>query len=368
MAPIIPGSPQDPIAQFGAEVADVLLGSGIRGPELKALMDQLDPKLWGRVSSKARRFERQGLSPDEALRRATASSTSLGLLEQFVRAGQRGPAVKSMAGLGAYGEVSEVAVLDGFEQALGKAADPNRRTRARATRRGPSPGVMVGPIKFPVGAAIGSTVKIRQAIKMQNPKSARVYPKLDGPMSRKDLDALSKTVANVFGGGTMRRPFKSNFRTVILEGKKPIAKAKLPDGTKVAVYTKREGTRTVFSLRKPPRGFWGKVGAAAYWPVKKVGQGLAAAGGAVKDAVEAIADAVCDVASHPAGQMAAAGGAAAYGAPPQAGAQGAQMIAAACGAGTAMPIPPPPPPKPFPIIPVALGGAALVGLYLFTKK
>ncbi|MHC4175886.1 MAG: hypothetical protein ACYSWU_00155 [Planctomycetota bacterium] len=128
-----PGAVQgkDPIANFGQQVASRIMSSirqlpvEERKPALKAVFDQLDPKLWGRVAAQGRKFERQGLPPKHALHQAIAASTSMGLLEEFIRAGQTGRVeVKSMLGLAAYGEASEIVVLEGMQGALGAWYNP----------------------------------------------------------------------------------------------------------------------------------------------------------------------------------------------------------------------------------------------------
>lgn len=121
----------DPIANFGQRVASHIMGSvkhlpvDQRKQALKAVFDQLDPKLWGRVAARGKKLQQQGLSPKQALHQAIAASTSMGLLEEFIRVGQTGRVeVKSMLGLAAYGEASEVIVLEGFQEAMGAWYNP----------------------------------------------------------------------------------------------------------------------------------------------------------------------------------------------------------------------------------------------------
>jgi len=122
----VPGSQGDPIAVFGREVAEYIVRTlpevpdEQRMPALRALFDQLDPKLYLRVESKMLKLMREGYEWQEALRVAVASGASQGLLEQFVRVGQtkKLPPVNSLAGLGAYGPAAEQWILLGFEQSM----------------------------------------------------------------------------------------------------------------------------------------------------------------------------------------------------------------------------------------------------------
>lgn len=135
-------------------------------------------------------------------------------------------------------------------------------------------------------------------------------------------------------------------------------------------------------------GIWGTIKGA----VKKVGGAVKKVGGAlppvwitkqaidvgrkipklvrdtVGDLLEGIGDLGCKLVSSDAGQFAAAGGAAAYGAPPQAGLMGAQVAAGLCAGDTTDAPPYVEPEKPFPIVPVALGGAALLAVVLIASQ
>lgn len=124
--------PNDAIANFGHRVATFIMGSVMELPApmrkdaLKSLFDQLDPNLWSLVSRKANKLvAERDMGPMEALEKAIAASTSLGLLKEVIKMGKKGgrrPELKSITGLAAYGDAAEVVVLDGFMdnmQALG---------------------------------------------------------------------------------------------------------------------------------------------------------------------------------------------------------------------------------------------------------
>jgi hypothetical protein len=242
---------RDPIAIFGRNVSAHLMSSiytlppNLRKPALRALFDQIDPKLWGRVSAKASKLMRErDMGPMEALEKAIAASTSMGLLEEFIALGRgKTPKPKSFLGLGAYGEEAEVIVLEGAMTALG----------------------FCGPI------------------------------------------CLAK---------------------------------KAGSGIKGAVTG---------------------IGGALKGGAEQVG-------GWASSAVKAIGSLACGVAGSGLGQQAAAAGAMAAGAPPQVGAKGAEVMQGMCGQKGVQPTMPPPAAKAgIPILPIAIGGAALVAVVLLAR-
>jgi hypothetical protein len=121
------GGRNDPIAKFGKQASDYIMVSikglppEMRKPALKAVFDQIDRKLWSRVAAKANVLhKRHGFPAKVAMEKAIAASMSIGLLEEFVRAGKTGRVEpKSMLGLACYGDQAERYVLTGFEEALG---------------------------------------------------------------------------------------------------------------------------------------------------------------------------------------------------------------------------------------------------------
>jgi hypothetical protein len=101
---------QDPIANFGEQVAAYImttvrtLPTAQRKEALRSVFNQVDPKLWGRVSRRANRIKREGVPDTAALQQAIASSTSMGLLEEFIKVGKTGKVEKrSMLGIAMYG-------------------------------------------------------------------------------------------------------------------------------------------------------------------------------------------------------------------------------------------------------------------------
>jgi hypothetical protein len=72
--------------------------------------------------------------------------------------------------------------------------------------------------------------------------------------------------------------------------------------------------------------------------------------------------------SSEAGQLAAEVGARSQGAPPQAGSTGAEIAAGICQGGPGAPPYVAPPASKFPILPVAIGGAALLAWYFMSKR
>lgn len=237
---------QDPIANFGEEAAGYIMRTikalppGQRKQALRAVFDQLDPKLWSRVAEHAGRISKAGVPDAAALQQAMASAMSMGLLEEFIRVGKTGQIKpKSMSGLAVYGQQAERQMLAGFKSALG--------------------------------------------------------------MSWGDLNPLNWLA---------------------------------------------KGTNVVTAKAMP---------------------GLTQAGEWGKSVLSTVGDLACSVAKSGAGQIAAGAGASAAGAPPQVGAQGAQMVSAACSG------PQPPPVVQSSgsswILPVAIvGGLGLVAVVLLTRK
>lgn len=126
---------------------------------------------------------------------------------------------------------------------------------------------------------------------------------------------------------------------------------------------------------------WIAAGATVIFPVAALGFGapaiapketLAIAKIGVKyagKAIGAVAGVACKVLSSPAAPLIGGAAAAAYGAPPQIGAMGAQIGQSLCPHGTE-PImePPPPPPSTFPWGMLAIGGGALAIILIATSK
>lgn len=229
----------DPIADFGEQAAAYIMATiqklppGQRKQALRAVFDELDPKLWNRVAEHATRIQGAGVPAAAALQQAMASAMSMGLLEEFIKVGKTGTIKpKSMSGLAVYGDEAQRAML----QSMGSWYNP--------------------------------------------------------------LSWFAKGTAKI--GGVVA-----------------------PAGSKV--------------------GEWGK------------------------GVLDQVGNLACKVATSGAGQIAAGAGAGAAGASPQVGAQGAQMVAAACANQQAVPYQPVSS-TPSWLWPVVIGGVALVGLVVLTRK
>lgn len=119
----------------------------------------------------------------------------------------------------------------------------------------------------------------------------------------------------------------------------------------------------------------GGVWDGAKWVGGKVADGAEQAAEWVGDAVEKLGDLACSLANSPIGQVAAGAGAAAVGAPPQAGVAGAQAISAVCASGQpAAPASPAAAPAaassslPTWAIPAGIGAAGLIAFLAMRKK
>ena len=99
------------------------------------------------------------------------------------------------------------------------------------------------------------------------------------------------------------------------------------------------------------------------WSAAKQGSSWA------KDAASKIGSVACRLVQTSAGKVGAAAGSAAMGAPPEVGMIGAQVAGELCGGNQVGPpgAPLPAAPSAFPIVPVAIGGAALLGVLLLTR-
>lgn len=83
----------DPISDFGVAVSRTVMRNLAKVPQserasaLETLFGRLDPMLYPRIKRERAKLERQGHTPDRALRSAIAMAASQGLVEQFQRAG-----------------------------------------------------------------------------------------------------------------------------------------------------------------------------------------------------------------------------------------------------------------------------------------
>jgi hypothetical protein len=107
---------------------------------LEALLNEVEPGLYDRVTDKANEYEAKGMRPKAAVKAALASQMSKGFAEELLKIGSRpGPRVRSQVGLGYYGDVSYSLALDGIWSSLKSAVKKVGSTvkkGASATGRG----------------------------------------------------------------------------------------------------------------------------------------------------------------------------------------------------------------------------------------
>lgn len=121
-----PGFKGDPIAAYGLRVSEHIMRSigevdpGFRKVAMRAVLDQIDPSLWDRVSKKAEEFKQKGFSVKTAMTKALATTFSSGFAKEIARAGQTGTVpVRSQVGLALYGDEAVEAMACGMYEALG---------------------------------------------------------------------------------------------------------------------------------------------------------------------------------------------------------------------------------------------------------
>jgi hypothetical protein len=116
-----PGFPGDPIKSYGARASEYIMATIREVPDefrvfaLEALLNEVEPGLYDRVTNKANEYEAKGMRPKAAVKAALASQMSKGFAEELLKIGSRpGPRVRSQVGLSYYGDVSYSLALDGF--------------------------------------------------------------------------------------------------------------------------------------------------------------------------------------------------------------------------------------------------------------
>jgi hypothetical protein len=370
------GGPDDPIKQYGERATEYMMARLERVPAdqraaaLELALKAIDPTLPGRVERKERTFVGRGDPPDLAQRRAIAASLSEGMLREMVGMGRgKPPASRSVLGLGVWHDRAPQA-----QQALGEEIVKSRRGRRltaaerKALQYKYGRGTDADPWRFPPGM-IDRTVRDHRIINL--------------PPIQKAYKAAIKRY------GKMPSWMGERFEALVREGKIPFITFKLAKSTVVRGRTLRKGQKMgvyfdervkTMQIRKIPKRkkrLLKKLGSS----LKSLGKGLLAgpkkladlaAKGAKKlyeagaDIIDKLGDLACGVVNHPAAQAAAAGGAAAYGAPPQAGEIGVGLAKNLCGGADVPGVPPEdlmaPPARRLPgwVLPVALGGGALV--------
>lgn len=118
---IKPGFAGDPIKAYGQRASEYLLRTIKQVPiefrliALEALLNEVEPGLYDRVTIRANKYRSQGASERKAVSSALASSMSEGMAKELIKIGQgKAPALRSQVGLSYYGDASKQLALDGL--------------------------------------------------------------------------------------------------------------------------------------------------------------------------------------------------------------------------------------------------------------
>lgn len=110
------GIPADnPFQQYGQRIAEMLVATMHEVPvewrqiALKALLDELEPGLYGRVTRQTKKLKAKGVAPKVALQSALASSLSEGLSKEIIKVGRTGK-VGSITALGMHEDAEPLAL------------------------------------------------------------------------------------------------------------------------------------------------------------------------------------------------------------------------------------------------------------------
>lgn len=119
--PVRPGFAGDPIKEYGKRASEYILKTikkvptEFRGIALEALLNEVEPGLWDRVTERANRYKSQGMKDRQAVASAMASAMSEGIAKEMINIGKKGkPALRSQAGLGYYGDHAAQIALEGL--------------------------------------------------------------------------------------------------------------------------------------------------------------------------------------------------------------------------------------------------------------
>lgn len=360
-------SASDAIGAFGRRAAEQVLRRVRKLPRtdralgLRTALDNLEPGLWRRVVLKAKEYEGAGATPEIALKRALASQMSTGLISELVRAGKSG-AVNRQSMLGACCRMHPM----GADEVV----VARRGTRGTAAPEPYGSGTDADPWRFPP-QMIEGTLRDHRIINV--PAIQRAY-RSALERYRIGVGSQREFLPNLVRQGKLPFTTFTAARTMTVAGRKIDGRAKYG-----LYHNERSGTLSIRRIPSRRSGPLGQLGSA----LKSIGKGIIAlpktiaeAGvkGARKivdvagDIVDAVGDLACSVVSTEAGQLAAGAGAAAAGQPPQAGVAGAQIAAGLCTGPGGEPIPPPPPPSRFPVVPIAIGGAALLAWWYMSRR
>jgi hypothetical protein len=424
-----PGGPNDPIQRYGQLAAKAVMTRVRAAPPrhrkaaLKAVMDAVDPTLWQRVANRSDVYLQAGQSDPAALEQAMASSFSEGFLKEIVATGKKGqaPEPTSLMGLGCYG--CTALVLADISESLGDTPSANV---AGAGADG-SETIVVGPFTFPsdtashsihftnmdawdndwqrwfweelrhltvdaiaqsTGKDAAAKVTVEQAKQLPSPLPPAVgmaeiqqrvrthygWPGEVGQSFSSPWGDYKLKSSNDFQLDKWISLFNTPVYERFLNGEKPLAKTVHPKtGKDWGLYLKVWPTFLEFIFQEipPPKKswlgrLWDKIKSIPSSIKKLAVEAYHAAVEAVKD----LGDIACGILNAPGADLAAGAGAAALGAPPQAGIAGAQIGKGLCASPTPPVVAPPPPPPPKGVsswMAVLIVGGAVGAAYYLTK-
>lgn len=120
-----PGFSGDPIKEYGHRASEYILRTikkvpiEFRALALEALLNEVEPGLYDRVTERANQYKDRGMRAKEAVRAALASSMSEGIAKEVIKLGQgKAPAMRSQMGLGFYGDSARAVALEGLWGAI----------------------------------------------------------------------------------------------------------------------------------------------------------------------------------------------------------------------------------------------------------
>lgn len=380
---------------FGKRAAAAMIASARRLPParrsagLKAMMDKIDPTLYGRAGRLAATASSQGASPSAALAHGLAAAMTEGMLTELHKVGKSrtAPQPRSLLGLGCYGCAAALGAItinvkpDGTKFNMPVTCSGYSWTGSAwaVTRAGAAD--VPGPYGTTCPASVTHAGGDSEFVTQMNPTGPgadfTAAPKITdhtmlqvGPFS---MLALAQRVTFHSFNAEQTQFIKDNVAqasragsgystTSIMSGTVPIVKftfpkSDSPNSGKLFGLFYKSGTTPELSWKeyKPDSGILGAI-----WNgIKEVAAFLY---DVVKDAVEFVGDLACSAVSAPgaAGAAAAASGGAA--------AVGVAIAGGLCGGQTQTP-PPPPPAQSSIALPLAiLGGGALLIVALNKKK
>jgi hypothetical protein len=338
----IVGTKDDPIAAFGQRISETIMDKiwavppDDRAPVLMATLDAINPQLYGVVDEKAKRYmAEKGYSARVALKHALAAAFANDLLSDFIRAGKtRNLSLSGSLALGCYGGRAQARALGRYAQALGVITSGVRDHRGQdqpgvpigtvPPTQGKIRTLQVGPFMFYDDVTWDRSTAYHGTRRL--PASWQTFfrneeTRLGFVVPFGTVAASSIGVDKWLGWPASKRVMPNYFN-----GSVPIIKFTHPKtGVKFGVYL--EATTEKFSavMKKVPTSkSWYKRlwGALKSLPGKILDFAV--------DVIEKVGDMACKVVSNPAGQIAAAGGAVAAGAPPDAAVMGTQIAAGLC--------------------------------------